>query len=369
MLHDFILANRELIVDRARLRVRDRMPLGAIEKQWEHGVPLFLTQLVRALTRATAANTLHLVSAETALDSINDSAALHGQELLRNGFSVAQVVHGYGDVCQIVTELAMATSAAISADDFHLFNRCLDDAIAGAVTAYGRQRESDLAFEALERRGTLALELRSLLHSATLSLDVLKRGTVALTGSTSAVLARSLSRLSALVERSLAEVLLETGTPKLDRILVSEFIEEVRVGAALQAEALGLSLLVGPVESELEIDADRQLLAAAMSSLLQNAFKFTRVNGKVSILTHAVADRVLLDVWDECGGLAPGAVEELFHPANRGRTDRSGLRSGLSIALSAVRASAGEITARNIAGTGCVFTVDLPRRPARATTS
>ena len=93
------------------------MPSNSTEAKLEHGIPLFLTQLVRALVRVTSTGTLRLVHAHDSTKTINDSAALHGQELLRNGFTVAQVVHGYGDVCQIVTELASETNAAIGSKE------------------------------------------------------------------------------------------------------------------------------------------------------------------------------------------------------------------------------------------------------------
>ena len=71
---------------------------------------------------------------------ISKTAVLHGRDLLRQGFTVSQVVHDYGDVCQSITDLAMEMNAPISTDDFRTLNRCLDDAIAGAVTEFGRGR-------------------------------------------------------------------------------------------------------------------------------------------------------------------------------------------------------------------------------------
>ena len=71
---------------------------------------------------------------------IADSALQHGHDLLTQGFTVSQVVHDYGDVCQSITELAGEMNVPISTDDFRTLNRCLDDAIAGAVTGYGRER-------------------------------------------------------------------------------------------------------------------------------------------------------------------------------------------------------------------------------------
>jgi hypothetical protein len=60
---------------------------------------------------------------------------------LLQGFTVGQVVHGYGDVCQAVTDLAVEMGAPISTDDFRTLNRCLDDAIAGAVTEYAGEQD------------------------------------------------------------------------------------------------------------------------------------------------------------------------------------------------------------------------------------
>jgi signal transduction histidine kinase len=361
MLREFILANRDLIIERARQRVRKRMPAASSDARLEHGIPIFLTQLADALEEVASSSALHLINDPRG--AIDASAALHGRELLRNGFTVGQVVHGYGDVCQIVTELAVETNAAISAADFHMFNLCLDDAIAGAVTAYGHHRENDLVSENTERKGVLAHELRNLLNAATLSFDVIKRGALGLGGSTSAVHARSLAGLSALVERSLAEVRLEAGTPRLQRLVVADFIEEVELVAQLQAEGRGITLRVSPVDGDLVVDADRQLLASAVSNLLQNAFKFTRPHSEVLLITHATDDNVLIEVQDQCGGIPDGKAEELFHPFTQAGVDRSGLGLGLSIALTAVRANSGQITLCNVPGTGCVFTIVLPRKP------
>src|SRR5689334_25311015 len=100
---------------------------------------------------------------------------------------------------------------------FTSFNECLDDAIASAVTAYGHQRERELTYEGTERVGVLAHELRNLLNTAVLSFDAIKRGTVGLGGSTSAVHARSLAGLRGLAERALAAVRLEAGQTRLER--------------------------------------------------------------------------------------------------------------------------------------------------------
>ena len=109
---------------------------------------------------------------------------------------MSQVVHNYGDICQSITELALEQDAPISTDDFRTLNRCLDDAIAGAVTEFGRGRNQSTLDGAdargNERLGFLAHELRNLLNTSLLAFDVLKSGDVGVGGSTGQVLRRNL---------------------------------------------------------------------------------------------------------------------------------------------------------------------------------
>ncbi len=128
--------------------------------------------------------------------------------MLRRGFTIGQVVHDYGDICQAVTELAGQNGVGFSTDEFHTLNLCLDNAIANAVTEYSRQREQDIkkvANEKVERLSILSHELRNLISTATMAFYVLRGGTVAIGGNTGGVLERALTGLRDLVARSLAE--------------------------------------------------------------------------------------------------------------------------------------------------------------------
>jgi hypothetical protein len=49
--------------------------------------------------------------------AIGATAARHGGDLLRLGFTVSQVVHDYGDICQTITALAVDQHAPISVED------------------------------------------------------------------------------------------------------------------------------------------------------------------------------------------------------------------------------------------------------------
>jgi signal transduction histidine kinase len=208
MLHEFLTANRDEIIARSRAKVAERAAPRPTEAELKNGVPLFLNQLIEALRVSGASNE----------EEIGKGATQHGHDLLRMGFTVAQVIHDYGDVCQVVTELAVNRKAPITTEEFHTFNRCLDDAMAQAVTAHARHREQSIADEGTERAGVLAHELRNLVFAAMMAFDILKRGSVGIGGSTGAVLGRSLRGLRDLIDRALTEVRLEAGIQKRERM-------------------------------------------------------------------------------------------------------------------------------------------------------
>ena len=128
----------------------------------------------------------------------------------------------------------------------------------------------------------------------------------------------------------------------------------------MEAKTRGIAFTI-VVDDNIAVNADRQMLGSAVSNLLQNAFKFTRHNSLVTLTGRAAAARILIEVKDECGGLKAGIAEELFKPFEQQGDNRSGLGLGLSISRRAVEANGGELRVQNIPGTGCIFTIDLPR--------
>ena len=175
-----------------------------------------------------------------------------------------------------------------------------------------------------DRFAFVAHELRNLLNTAMLAFDVMKTGNVGVSGSTAAVLERSLVMARALVSRSLAEVRLDRGVTNRESIVVAQFIEELAPVATLVASAQDVRLMVLPVDAALTIEADRQILAAVLMNLLQNAVKFTRPESTVTVRVDTAADRVRLHVQDECGGLPPGDPDELFQPFEQRSANRTG---------------------------------------------
>ncbi|MEO6111638.1 MAG: hypothetical protein ABIQ24_07395 [Nitrospiraceae bacterium] len=190
-----------------------RLSPAEIPLALDHGVPLFLQQLVETLSLEQREPHPTAVEVEVepspAPTEIGRAATVHGAELLRLGYTVDQVVHNYGDVCQAVTELAGEHDERISTGEFHTLNRCLDNAIADAVTSFGRARQvllEDQAETLHQRLQYYSLEHRRLVDIALQAYGVIKTGHVGLTGATGTLLFHTLEDLRSLADRTLPEI-------------------------------------------------------------------------------------------------------------------------------------------------------------------
>ncbi len=315
MLHDLVAANRDAILVRTRLRGASRASPTASATELTNGIPAFFDLLVDALRLARSSEVIDH-------EHILESACRHSHDLLRRGLPIAQVVNDYGDVVQAIVELAVERVAPISGGEFRTLNLCLDEAIAAGVTEYARQRERSIVEEAAERLGILAHTLRNKVSAAIISFEVIKSGRGVAGGSVGLVHSRSLVSMGDLIDRALAPVRPNVRIDHCERISVAELIAEVEIAASMRARARGLDLAVASLDPAVTVEGDRQVLATTVSSLLQDAFNFARSQGKVSLRARATADRVLIEVGDEGGGLP---------------------------------------------GNGCVFTIDFPRTPTEGT--
>ncbi|MDQ6880473.1 MAG: HAMP domain-containing histidine kinase [Pseudomonadota bacterium] len=359
MLHEFLSANRGPLIELCRQKVDQRRGLPAPRAELHFGVPLFLDQLIQTLKGEP---TQHLAAG---VESTR-TATLHGRELLQHGFSVEQVVRDYGDLCQAITTLATQTGTPIQSEEFRILNRCLDNGIADAVVEFTEQHELlsvDREVQVLNQRlGVLAHDMRVCLNSAMLAVSVIRTGQVGMTGATGAVLDRSLTKLRALVDRTIADVRVNAGTPvRRQHVPVDALVADIRISASLEANLRQCEFLVEVDGEGLGLSADRHMLLSALGILLQNAFKFTHAHSRVTLRFHAVDDRILIDVQDHCGGLPPGNPQDLLAPATQLGPGKTGMGFGLPICRRTVEAIGGTLSVRNLPGSGCVFTIDMPR--------
>lgn len=379
MLTEFLRGNRLELISRCHAKRAVRSTADSTAAPLEHGIPLFLDQIIETLELEETVGTVrgHAVSGppggEKPVSSvIGDTATRHGRELLQHGFTIDQVVHDYGDLCQAITDLAFEKDVAITTDQFRTLNRCLDNGIADAVTEFAYQRDLLITANAADalnvRLGLLAHEVRNGLNTATLALNALRTGQVGLSGATGAVLDRSLIRVRHLIDTSLAEVRVTAGLPvKMELISLPEFIADVGRSATLEAQTFDCTLVVSMIDAGLAVDGDRELLFSAVNNLLQNAFKFTRHGTEVLLNAYPFADRVIIAVTDHCGGLPNSDLDVLSIPFIQTGPNRTGLGLGLSVCRRSVEANDGVLRVRDMPGEGCIFTIDLPRRSLPST--
>src|ERR1700677_2020936 len=144
MLHDFLTTNRTLLIERRRVMVASRSSAKLKPPELAHGIPVFLDQVAKTLAtehcNPVAKGGIVLNNPGGRDSGVGAIATQHGRDLFEQGFSVEQVIRDYGDVCQAVTSLAVEVGVPILASEFR--NRCLDDAIAGAVSEYSQLKDT-----------------------------------------------------------------------------------------------------------------------------------------------------------------------------------------------------------------------------------
>jgi hypothetical protein len=212
MLSELVASNREEVIKRCREKAQQRFSPALVPAAMDHGVPLFLQQLVDTLRLEQSGRGRQAAAPEAApaLTPIGRAAALHGAELLRLGYSIDQVVHEYGDICQSVTAIAVEQNAQISTDEFRTLNRCLDDAIADAVASFGRSRQTSINEEVRSVSGRLnafADEHRRLMDIVLQAVAAIRTGNVGLAGAMGTLLSHALAELAALTELTVSEIL------------------------------------------------------------------------------------------------------------------------------------------------------------------
>lgn len=379
MLHAFLLQNEAEILAMTEQKTRALAGTGPTSEQLKRGLPIFYTQLMTVLQLEQGADSVDMADkgmvAKAAQDSdepamalasghpnqvaLAQSAGRHGSELQRLGYTLSHVVHAYGAMCQAITELATQKNVMITTTEFHDLNQCLDVAIAGAVTEYAFQQDAQASHREVKRLGFLAHELRNALNSVTIAYQLIKKGFVAPGGSTGHVVERGLARIDELVNRSLSEVRLQV-EPKVSTETGSllQIVDHIVLTAAVEAKARTQTLEI-KIDPTLVVQADQQLFHSALSNLIQNAIKYTRMGGKIHVRGKLEADQIVIDVEDECGGLHKSNVD-LFAAFAQQDSNRSGLGLGLTIARRAIELNGGTIMVQDLPGKGCIFTITLP---------
>jgi len=235
-----------------------------------------------------------------------------------------------------------------------------ESTIADSVTEWAYQNTIANTDKNVQQVDFFIYELRKLIHTATLAVIAIKAGNVGIAGATGSVLDRSLIDLRNLLDRCVGDLRGRSEAPAQHQLVsLADFVVESKISASLEAQNQECKLAVSVVDPKLAVEADQATLFSAVGNLLDNAFKFTRRNTEVSLTAYADGDRILIDVADHCGGLPAGQAEKMLRPSTRSAADEAS--HGLSICRRSVQANNGVLSVRDVPGSGCVFTIDLPR--------
>jgi signal transduction histidine kinase len=357
-LRDVLRQNRAEILRRFEEQVRrsDLLTAGSSRPLLLDGLPIFLDRVVESLQQGLP--TLS-VEAQSAGD---EQAAEHGELRFEQGYDLQELVREYAILRDVIVGLFSEQRLPIDLEEYRIFSRHLSLGVAEAAKHFSAFHENALLRRSSEHVAFLAHELRSPLCAALLLAQGLRDPSGEGFAERVRDLVASLVRASQLLDEAIvAERVKGSGQLVLASIaeieidhLVTECLEHLRT----QANSRGVGFHFEPGGAV--VRGDRRLLASAVSNLVRNAIKFTRVPSSVLVQVRSEEARVLVDVEDRCGGLPQGVLDKIFEPFEQAGSDRTGFGLGLAIAKQAAEAHGGTITVLDLPGHGCRFTLDVP---------
>jgi signal transduction histidine kinase len=355
-LFDVLLPKREEIVQRWKTEVRGTFvpetmpPLELVDH-----IPEFLDEIV-AILRADGGP----VPGGPVANGGASTAAGHGAQRLRLGFSLDSVVREYGALQKVIVETAAMGGEHIAPREYEVLLETMIDGIAHAVSEYSHRRDAELVRQANEHFAFIAHELRSPISSAMMAFDLLMSTKQLPLSRPVGVVERGLRRAADLIDQTLKVARVASGVDlRRQETTLPALLADIELGAASEAESKGVEIRV-LTDSDHHVLLDLRLVRSALSNLLGNAVKYSHPGGVVELRATIADGRVVIEVEDCCGGLEPGRVEQAFAPFVRLESRESGFGLGLAIAKQAVDAHAGTIRVQNLPGKGCIFVLDLP---------
>ena len=355
-LHELLASRREEVLSRWKADVRGTLvPESMPSLELVNHLPRFLDEVVSALRTDVG-----LVSQAPSPEE-STTAAGHGLQRLRLGFSLDAVVREYGALRDAIVATARDAALQLTSRELQVLFDATITGIARAVSEYTNQRDAELQRHANEHLAFVAHELRNPLSSAAMAFELLKaKDQLPTEGRAVGALDRGLRRTMELIDQTLQIARVGSGIAlRRQRTTIAALFDDLELGATSEAEAKQIELRVVLAQDE-PVDLDVRLVRSAVGNLLRNAVRYTHTGGLVELRGALENGRVVIEVEDRCGGLEPGKVEQAFAPFVRLDTAQTGFGLGLAIAKQAVDAHGGKIRVQNLPGKGCIFVLELP---------
>lgn len=181
------------------------------------------------------------------------------------------------------------------------------------------------------------------------------------------VIKRESGKLETLVNDFLEFSRLQAGRLKLNLSATSldKELMELCDSYQLKASQAGLSLELKNDEALPIITCDTNKILRVFSNLLENAIKFSKGKGTITVSTHQTKDEAIVKVKDEGVGIAREELPYIFDSFHRSWDidRREGFGLGLASVKAIVEGHGGRITVESEPGAGSTFSVFLPKKP------
>jgi signal transduction histidine kinase len=353
-LHEELAQSREKVLHLWTQMVRGTLaPESLPTVELLDHLPQFINDVVAALREDAGLPTAPVLPEQT------DSAAVHGLQRLRLGFSLDAVVREYGSLGDSIIATGRESGAELTFREIQVVSQCVISGIARAVSEYTNQRDAELLRHANEHFAFIAHELRNPLSAAMMAFNNLKNARQLPDSRSVAALERGLGRTGELIDQTLQTARMASGIElRRQWTTLRALLDDVELGETPEAEAKGVQIRI-VLQSNERVNVDVRLIRSAVTNLLRNGVKYSHA-GVVELRSHVANGRIIIEVEDACGGLEPGKVEAAFAPFVRLESDQSGFGLGLAIAKQAVDAHGGSIRVQNLPGKGCIFILELP---------
>ena len=179
------------------------------------------------------------------------------------------------------------------------------------------------------------------------------------------IIRKEASKLELLIEGFLEYSRLQTGrlnfnfTPtSLDKELL-ELYETYQTKCSQN----GIQFEVRNSETLPVIEADAKYLQRAFSNLLDNALKYSREKGLITVTIQETDQYIMVKITDRGSGIDSKDLPYIFDPFYQGYGEKRGKGYGLGLAVvkAIVDGHGGKILVESELGKGSVFTVALPK--------
>lgn len=173
-------------------------------------------------------------------------------------------------------------------------------------------------------------------------------------------------RMTALVEDLLSLASIESGERKPSKapVALKELTDDIVRSLAPLAKKKNIRLSAVVEDVSLNVMADREQLRQILVNLIENAIKFNKENGSVTVSAGSNNKEAILQVRDTGMGIPPEDIPRIFERFYRVDKARSremgGTGLGLSIVKHIIEAHGGAVSVESVLGQGSTFTIRLP---------